>query len=157
VVPAAVGFYWLDRRGKLHLVASDIRRPNGVALSPDEKTVYLADTAGEAVIAYRVRADGSLADRRDFAKLAGFRQTPNGLSSGADGIVVDEAGRVYVASNAGVEIFSAAGAALGTIALPRQPQNLAFGGKSHDHLYVVGRGSVYRIATLTRGVNRPGK
>ncbi len=151
------GLYWLDRKGKVNLVASDIRRPNGVALSPDEKTLYVANTGGEYVIAYTVRPDGSLADRRDFAKLDGVKQTPTGPSSGADGLAVDASGRLYVASLTGVQIFGPDGGALGTIALPKQPQNLAFGGKDHTALYVVGRGSVYRIATQTRGVDRPGK
>lgn len=155
--PPPTAVYWLDKRGKVHLVASDIRRPNGVALSPDEKTVYIANTAGAAVIAFAVQPDGSLAGRRDFATLAGFRTTSNGPSSGADGIVVDAAGRVFVASNAGIEVFSATGDALGVIRLPKQPQNLVFGGKDHNQLYAVGRGSAYRIATLTRGVDRPGK
>jgi gluconolactonase len=156
-VPAKAGFYWLDRRGKLHLVADDIRRPNGVALSADEKTVYVANTAGEALIAYGVKPDGSLADRRDFARLAGFKADGNAPGSGADGIAVDEAGRVYVATNAGIEIFSPEGQPLGTIALPKKPQNLAFAGKDRSQLYAVGRGSVFRIATQTHGVNRPGK
>jgi gluconolactonase len=157
VTPPTPAFYWLDRRSKLHLVADDIRRPNGVALSPDEKTVYVANTAGESLVAFTVKSDGSLTDRRDFAKLAGFKQEANGPSSGADGIVVDEAGRIYVASNAGIEVFSPQGDALGTIQLPKKPQNLAFGGKDHAQLYAVGRGSVYRVATLTHGVARPGK
>ncbi|MCX8476314.1 MAG: SMP-30/gluconolactonase/LRE family protein [Sphingomonas sp.] len=155
--PAKSGFYWLDRRGKLHLAADDIRRPNGVALSADEKTVYVANTAGEYLIAFTVKPDGSLAERRDFARLAGFKQEATTASSGADGIVSDEAGRVYVATNAGIEIFSPQGEALGTIALPKKPQNLAFAGKDRTQLYAVGRGSVFRIATLTHGVDRPGK
>lgn len=155
--PVKAGFYWLDRRGKLQLVADDIRRPNGVALSADEKTVYVANTAGENLLAYAVKPDGSLGDRRDFAKLAGFKAEGGTASSGADGIAVDEAGRVYVATNAGIEIFSPEGQALGTIALPKKPQNLAFAGKDRSQLYAVGRGSVFRIATQTHGVNRPGK
>ncbi|HVJ00728.1 MAG TPA: SMP-30/gluconolactonase/LRE family protein [Sphingomonas sp.] len=154
---AKAGFYWLDRRGKLHLIADDIRRPNGVALSADEKTVYVANTAGEHLLAYPVKPDGSLGERRDFARLAGFKAEGNNASSGADGIAVDEAGRVYVATNAGIEIFSPDGQALGTIALPKKPQNLAFAGKERSQLYAVGRGSVFRIATQTHGVNRPGK
>ncbi|MFC4594882.1 SMP-30/gluconolactonase/LRE family protein [Sphingobium tyrosinilyticum] len=155
--PAKTGLYRVDKRGKVSLIADDIRRPNGVALSPDEKTLYVANTAGEALIAYSVGADGSVSNRRDFAKLAGFKETPNGPSSGADGITVDADGRVYVATSAGVQIFGADGSALGIIPLPRAPQNLAFGGKDRSQLYVVGRGAVYRIATLTHGVDRPGK
>lgn len=154
--PAKTGLYWLDRRSRVHLIADDIRRPNGVALSPDERTLYVADTGGEHLLAYTVGADGAVSGRRDFAKLAGFSETPN-PSSGADGITVDADGRIYVATNAGVEVFSAEGTALGIIALPKKPQNLAFGGPDRSKLYVVGRGSVYRIATKTRGVDRPGK
>ena len=154
---AKTGLYWLDPRGKVSLVADDISRPNGVALSPDERTLYVANSWGEHLIAFAVAADGGVSGRRDFAKLAGFRTTPEGPVSGADGIAVDTAGRVYVATTAGVEIFSPEGAALGVIALPKQPQNLAFGGADRSQLYVVGRGSVYRIKTLTTGVDRPGK
>lgn len=157
VTPPKPALYWLDRKGKVTLIADDIRRPNGVALSPDEKTLYVANTAGEALISFSIRADGGVTDRRDFVKLAGFKDTPNGPSSGADGIVVDAEGRVYVATSAGIQIFSADGATLGIITLPKAPQNLAFGGPDHAHLYAVGRGSVYRIATLTHGVDRPGK
>lgn len=155
--PAKTGLYWLDPRGKVSLVADDISRPNGVALSPDERTLYVANSWGEHLLAFTVAPDGGLSGRRDFARLAGFRNAPEGPVSGADGIAVDAAGRVYVASSAGVEVFSPEGAALGVIALPKQPQNLAFGGADRSQLYVVGRGSVYRIKTLTTGVDRPGK
>ena len=154
---AKTGLYWLDPRGKVSLVADDISRPNGVALSPDERTLYVANSWGEHLIAFAVAADGGVSGRRDFAKLAGFRTTPEGPVSGADGIAVDTAGRVYAATSAGVEVFSPDGTALGVIALPKQPQNLAFGGTDRSQLYVVGRGSVYRIKTLTTGVDRPGK
>jgi len=155
--PAKTGLYWLDPHGEVSLVADDIHRPNGVALSPDERTLYVADSWGEHLIAFAVQPDGGLSARRDFARLAGFRSLPEGPASGADGIAVDAAGRVYVATSAGVEVFSPEGAALGVIALPKQPQNLAFGGADRSQLYVVGRGSVYRIKTLTTGVDRPGK
>jgi len=155
--PAKTGVYWLDPRGKVSLVADDISRPNGIALSPDERTLYVADSWGEHLIAFSIAPDGGLSARRSFAELAGFRNSPEGPVSGADGIVVDTAGRVYVATSAGIEVFSPEGAALGVIALPKQPQNLAFGGADRSQLYVVGRGSAYRIKTLTTGVDRPGK
>jgi len=151
------GLYWLNPQGQVNLVSNDISRPNGVALSSDERTLYVADSWGENLIAYTVESNGALSQRRNFAKLAGFKTTPEGPTSGADGIAVDTAGRVYVATLAGVEVFSPEGQPLGIIALPKQPQNLAFGGPDRSKLYVVGRGSVYRIATQTRGVDRPGK
>jgi gluconolactonase len=149
--------YRLDPRGRVTPIAEDLRRPNGVALSPDETTLYVADTGGQHLVAFIVAKDGSVGSRRNFATLSGYRETPTGPSSGADGIVVDADGRVYVATTAGVQVFSVEGQALGTISLPNAPQNLAFGGADRSKLYVVGRGSVYRLATLTRGVDRPGK
>lgn len=151
------GLYHLAPDGTVTQVASDIRRPNGVALSPNELTLYVADSWGRDIIAYSVATDGGLSNRRPFASLAGFAELPEGPTSGADGIVVDSEGRVYVATRAGVEVFSERGEALGVIALPKQPQNLAFAGPEHAHLYVVGRGSVFRIATQAHGVDRPGK
>ncbi|WP_457423137.1 SMP-30/gluconolactonase/LRE family protein [Roseateles sp. P5_E7] len=140
------------KAGQLERLAADITRPNGIQLSPDEKTLFVADTAGEHVLAYAVQADGSLGPRRQFAKLAGYRQAQNGsFSSGADGLAVDGQGRLYVASNAGIEVFDASGQALGVIALPKQPQNLAFAGQDKKRLYVVGRGAAYRIDTLAQG------
>lgn len=156
-VQPATGFYHLDPQGRVVLVASDIRRPNGVVLSPDERTLYVADSWGRDFYAYSVATDGSLSNRRAFATLAGFAELPEGPTSGADGIAVDSEGRVYVATRAGVEVFSPQGAALGVIALPKQPQNLAFAGADRSILYVVGRGSVFRIPTQAHGVDRPGK
>jgi len=154
---ANTGLYWLSPQGRVTLIADDISRPNGVALSPDERVLYVADSWGEHLIAYTVQPDGGLSGKRVFASLSGFASTPEGPTSGADGIAVDAAGRVFVATRAGVEVFSPQGQALGVIALPKQPQNLAFGGADRSQLYVVGRGSVYRIATQTRGIDRPGK
>lgn len=157
-VPAASGravakpaVYYITPEGALKRLAHDIERPNGIQLSPDEKVLYVANTQGEYVLAYDVAADGSLGARRNFARLAGWSKGDNGYSSGADGLAVDEKGRLYVASNAGVEVFSAAGEALGSIVLPKKPQNLAFAGAGKQTLYVVGRGAAYRIALDTAG------
>jgi gluconolactonase len=155
-MPSAV--YVLTAQGKLVRIDETIPRPNGVALSPDERTLYVANTTGEWVLSFALDRKGLASKRRDFAKLA----TPpaqNGASpsSGSDGLAVDEKGRLYVATTLGVQVFSPKGMALGTITLPKQPQNLAFSGPGRRALYVVGRGAVYRIETLTRGPKRAGK
>lgn len=149
--PPAV--YRITAKGQLERIAADIERPNGIQLSPDEKVLYVANTNGEYVLAYDIGADGRIGPRRNFAKLAGYKPNPNGAggSSGADGLAVDAQGRLYLASNSGIEIFDAKGQALGVIALPRQPQNLAFAGEDKRTLYAVGRGAAYRIRTLTAG------
>jgi gluconolactonase len=155
--PSAV--YLLPREGaELQRIATGIERPNGVALSPDDRTLYVANSGGEWVIAFDLARDGTVRKQRDFAHLAGITRNDAGaVAGGADGLAVDAAGRVYVATGAGVQVFTAKGAALGTIKLPNAPQNLAFGGARRDQLYVVGRGSVYRIPTLTKGPSGRGK
>lgn len=145
------GLYHITPSGTLARLANDIERPNGVQLSPDEKVLYVANTLGEHVLAYDIAADGSIQNRRNFAKLEGWKNTETGWSSGADGLAVDAEGRLYVASNAGIEVFNDKGEALGVIPLPKKPQNLAFAGKDKKTLYVVGRGAAYRIPLLTAG------
>lgn len=161
-LPAAV--YQITRKRKLLRIAQGIERPNGIALSPDERTLYVANTAGEWVIAIGLDRDGDANKARNFARLAmppppapGTPVSAVPLGSGADGLAVDDKGRVYVATAVGVQVFSEAGEALGTITLPKQPQNLAFSGPGRHSLFVVGRGSVYRVQMLTRGPQRTGK
>lgn len=153
VAPPAV--YRISPAGALQRIAADIERPNGIQLSPDEKVLYVANTWGEHVLAYDIADDGSIGPRRNFARLAGYRKTDTGYSSGADGLAVDAQGRVYVASTVGVQVFGPKGEALGVIELPKPPQNLAFAGADKRTLYVVGRGAAYRIATLAAG--HPGR
>lgn len=144
--------YYISPAGKLQRIANDIERPNGIQLSRDEKTLYVANTLGEYVLAYDIEKDGVIKNRKNFAKLAGFaQQGEGGPNSGADGLAIDNDGRLYVASNAGIEVFNSEGNALGIIPLPKKPQNLAFAGSDKKTLYVVGRGSAYKIATQTAG------
>lgn len=143
--------YHITPEGKLERIANDIERPNGIQLSRDEKVLYVANTGGEYVLAYDIHADGSIGQRRNFAKLEGYRTTETGPSSGADGLAIDAEGCLYVASLLGLQVFDSTGKALGIIPLPKQPQNLAFAGSDKKTLYIVGRGSAYKIATLTSG------
>jgi gluconolactonase len=156
VLPSSV--YQIAPDGKLILVTTDIPRPNGVALSPDERTLYVANTSGEWVFAYALDSKGAVTTRREFAKLASPpAQGGAAPASGADGIAVDEKGRIFVATTLGVQVFSDKGEPLGAIPMPKPSQNLAFAGKDRATLYVVGRGSVYSIATQTRGRDAAGK
>jgi gluconolactonase len=134
-------------------IADDIPRPNGIILSPDEKTLYVANTLGAFVVAFDVQPDGSVRNQRNFARLAGIAMTNMGVRSGADGLAVDEAGRLYVTSTIGVQVFSADGRQLGTIPIgnPDGPQNLAFAGPDKKTLYVVGDGAVWKVAMLAQG------
>ncbi len=150
VAPPVTAIYYRAPDGRVTRIDGGFGRPNGVQLSPDEKVLYVADTYGEHVLAYDVAA-GKVGPQRKFAKLAGFRQTENGPSSGADGLATDARGNVYVASSAGVQVFAPDGKSLGIIATPKPPQNLAFAGGDRKTLYIVGRGSVWKIPTLLAG------
>jgi gluconolactonase len=143
VKPRPNPVYYLAPNGELRQIAVDIALPNGIQLSPSEKVLYIADTAGEYVLACDVERPGVIGARRKFAKV--------GEASSADGLAVDADGRLYVATASGVQIFSPGGAPLGTIAVPKAAQNLAFGGPEKRTLYVVGRGAVYRISTQAHG------
>jgi len=159
-IPSAL--YRLTAKGELDRIDAEVPRPNGVALSPDEKTLYLANTSGEWVFAFTLDRKGQAGDKREFAKLAlpppaANAATATATAAGADGLAVDEKGRVYVATTVGVQVFSPKGAPLGVISLPKPPQNLAFSGKGRSALFIVGRGAVYRIDTRTHGPRRPGK
>ncbi|MDP3528554.1 SMP-30/gluconolactonase/LRE family protein [Methylicorpusculum sp.] len=145
------GVFHISPAGELKRLANDIDRPNGIQLNKDETVLYVANTQGEHILAYDIAADGSITNKRNFAKLAGWKDGEAGWTSGADGLAVDDEDRLYVASNAGIEVFSAKGDALGVIPIPLKPQNLAFAGADKKTLYVVGRGAAYRIPVLTAG------
>jgi gluconolactonase len=149
--PSSSVFY-LSPGGQLMRLANDIQSANGIMLSPDEKTLYVTNTPN-GILAFDVQPDNSLRNRRIFAK-------PEG---GQDGLAVDAAGRLYVASDLGVQVFSPQGQHLGLIPTPRETTTLAFAGPDKKTLYVVGRGndgsngnaptarSMYKISMLAEG------
>ena len=145
--------------GKITKAAENITRPNGIILSPDDKILYVNGARGEYVLTYDVQADGTLTNRRNFAKYDRtdpLTEGPFKLTSGADGLIVDNDGRIYVAGLNGVVVYSAKGEHLGTIPVSRRPQNLAFGGPDNKTLYIVGRGAVYKLRMLAQGLkSRP--
>jgi gluconolactonase len=143
--------YYVTPEGKVLKVADDIARPNGVQLSRDEKTLYVADSNGEYLLAYDIQTDGTIRNRRNFAKVDGARKTENGFQSGADGLAIDSEGRVYTTSVTGIQVFSEKGDYLGTMPLPSAAQSIAFGGPGKRSLYVAGRGSVYKIDMQAQG------
>jgi len=142
-LPAAV--YYVPSGGKPTQIATGIARPNGIMLSPDEKTLYVNDTNGEFIIAFDVAANGAVSNRRNFAKYATVTKTATGVTSGADGLAVDTEGRVYCAAIGGVQVFSTKGEHLGTIPVSLQPQNIAFAGAGKRTLYIVGRGAAFKV------------
>jgi gluconolactonase len=142
-LPPAV--YYVPPGGTAMQIATGIARPNGIMLSPDEKTLYVNDTNGEFMVAFDVGANGAVSNRRNFAKYATVNKTPTGVTSGADGLAVDSEGRLYCAGIGGVQVFSPKGEHLGTIPVSLQPQNIAFAGADKRTLYIVGRGAAFKV------------
>jgi len=151
--PGKPAVFYIRPEGDLVKAADDIERPSGVLLSPEERVLYISNTLGDSVLAFDVQSDGTLTNRRSFAALGGVVRTPTGVRSGADGLAVDSAGRLYVATAAGIQIFGEQGSRLGTIpiGIADGPQNLAFAGPDRKTLYVVGRNAAWKIAMQSQG------
>lgn len=141
------GVYRLVPGGKLTLLAQDFDRPNGLAFSPDEKVLYIADSSRRMhVRAFDVRADGTLANGRVFAEL---RSNEEGAP---DGMKVDREGNVYCTGPGGVWVFAPNGNHLGTIKPPEVPANCAWGDADGRTLYMTARTGLYRIRLKIPGL-----
>jgi gluconolactonase len=134
------GVYRVDPSGAVWLVDDELDRPNGIALSQDERTLYVG-SAGDDVIAYSVAADGTVGEGDVFA------------SPGAsDGMGVDCAGNLYVTSGSAVHVFAPDGNPLGQIELAGEPSNVAFGGADRRTLYITAGSSLYSIELTIPGL-----
>jgi len=149
------GVYRLGADGKLTVIASDMSRPNGVALSVDEKTVYVASSDGKEpwVKAYALNADGTVASSRIFFDGTELiARTKRG--GGFDGLRVDVQGNIWTSGPGGILIISPAGKHLGSILTSRPTANCAFGDADHTTLYITSNESLLRVRTKVKGAGR---
>jgi gluconolactonase len=148
------GVYRLTPDGKLTVIASDMSRPNGVALSPDEKTLYVGSTDGKEpwVKAYALNTDGTVASGRIF--FDGTALMKAGRRGGFDGLRVDAAGNVWTSGPGGVLVISPAGKHLGSILTQRATANCAFGDADHQTLYITADEALLRVRTGVKGAGR---
>jgi gluconolactonase len=156
VVPGRISYvYYLPSGSKEPVILDDqIARPNGLTIAIDGKTLIVDDTLHPTVHAYDIGPDGKVKNKRPFVQL---HDIPEGKESGADGMALDGAGRLYVTTVTGVQVFDPDGRYLGTIKVPRQPANVAFAGPDKRTLYITAREGLYRIKTLAQGPARIGK
>ena len=137
--------------GAPEAVVTDMQCPNGLAFSPDESRLYVADTGrlwtddAQHVRVYDVE-DGRPRNGRFFVK------PDQGI---ADGMRVDEAGRLWSSAGDGVHCFDADGTLLGKILVPETVSNLCFGGRAKHVMYITATTSIYSVALATRGVQWP--
>jgi gluconolactonase len=142
------GVYRLDDKGNVRLLTKDLTQPNGLAFSPDGKRFYVDDSEQRNIRVYDVAADGSLTNGRIFGEEKGGKDDGDGVP---DGMKVDKQGNLFVVGPKGIWAWDAKGNHLGTIVVPEQPANLAWGGKDYRTLYITATTSVYRLETKVQG------
>ena len=136
------GVFRVAPDGKLQLLNADLKGPNGIAFSPDERYLYVGnwDPEKKVVMRYDVQPDGSLANGRVF-----FDMTAAPGEDALDGVKVDLAGNLYVSGPGGLWVISAAGKHLGTIKAPKHIHNVAWGDTDGKTLYLCARSGLYRM------------
>ena len=139
--------------GALSVVADDFRQPNGLAFSPDETRLYVADsarshdeTAPSHIRVFDVEDGSRLVNGRVFCDL------DNGIP---DGLRTDTAGNVWTSAGDGVHCFAPDGTLLGKILVPQTVANLAFGGPRRNRLYITATRSLYAVYTTATGAQYP--
>jgi gluconolactonase len=140
--PSEKSVYYVSSAGDVTRVIDDLPRPNGVLLSPDEKTLIVLPSGSPEVMAYPVESPGKLGSRRVLVSL---EQSPTGPPRGGDGLTVDAGGNLYLTqpSLKAIQVVSPDGKSLGLIRFPEGPSNCTFGGKDMKTLYVTARTSLY--------------
>src|SRR5712691_1455304 len=133
-------------RDKLQLVIKDLPRPNGLAFSPDEKFLYVADSGKKLWMRYRVQPDGSVTDGSVF-----LDPSSDPAKGVPDGLRLDKNGNIYSSGPGGVWIISPEGKHLGTVKVPEVVSNVAWGDADGKTLYITGSTSVYRIKLSVQG------
>ena len=143
------GVYRLSKDGQLTLLTKEMTRPNGLAFSPDEKTLYVAqsDEAKAIWMAFPVNADGTLGTGRVFADVTSMVKTHPGLP---DGMKIDSKGNLWATGPGGVHIFAPDGKRLGRIETGERTANCAWGDDGST-LYMTADMYLCRIKTKAKG------
>lgn len=141
------GVFRITTGGRLEVMTKDLALPNGLAFSPNEKKLYIANSANKTWSVYNVEKDGTLANGSIFYDAG--KETAPGLP---DGMKVDTAGNVWATGPGGILVISAQGKLLGTIGFPEVPANCAWGDADGKTLYVTARTGLYRIKTKVTGI-----
>ena len=140
------GVYRLAPDGKtLTLLADDFGQPNGLCFSLDEKVLFVNDTDNQHIRAFDVKADGTLANSRVWAKTVGEGQ------GAPDGMKIDSKGNIYCCGPGGIHVFAPDATSLGVIKMPEYVANFCFGDDDLRSLFITASTSVYRIRVATPG------
>jgi len=152
--PSQINGCWVYRfdpaTGETTVAAYDLQRPNGLAFSPDERTLYVADMS---IVEFPTRGFRHLRayDVVDGRTLANGRFIAEVAPGIPDGFRVDHLGRIFCSSGEGIQVFTGGGRLLGVILVPERVSNCTFGGAGWDTLYITATSSVYWLKLNTRG------
>ncbi len=143
------GLYRLSPDGKLTLLIKDIKAPNGIAFSPDEKTLYVTDVDPNrsAWLAFDLKEDGTVSGGRVFFDATRWRKDP---FSGPDGLKIDKEGNLFGARPGGISVFAPDGTHLGSIETAAPTSNMNWG-EDGSALYITAGTALYRIRLSTKG------
>ncbi|MDH3590937.1 MAG: SMP-30/gluconolactonase/LRE family protein [Planctomycetota bacterium] len=144
--------YYADATGKVARVAAQLPLPNGVILSPDEKTLYIVTSGSDRVWAYPVEKPGQLGTRKLFFRI---KQPRGKTDTGGDGLTVDKNGMLYITTRRGLQVVDKTGQLVDIIEIPETPANVTFGGTAWKTLYVTARTSLYAVEVETAGHRFP--
>ena len=137
---------FLLKDGKLQLLVKDLDRPNGIALSPDEKFLYVNDSAKRTIMRYEVQRDGTVANGRLFADMSAGTGTGN-----PDGMKFDAKGNLYSVGPGGIWVFAPDGRHLGLIVPPEFAPGFTFGDSDGKTLYMAASTKLARIRVNIAG------
>lgn len=140
------GVFRVAPSGDVTLLTADLSMPNGLAFSPDEKTLYIDDSERKNLRAFAVNPDGTLGPDKVLATL----DTP-GKNGVPDGMKVDTRGTIYCTGAGGIWVIAPGGTVLGVIETPETAANCAFGDRDGKTLYITASSSLYRIRLRTAG------
>jgi gluconolactonase len=138
-----MGVYYVDADGKVTRLVDNLRNPNGIILSTDEKILYVIPSGQPEIFSYPVEGPGKIGPGKVFCKLVpatGRKANPMG-----DGVAIDTKGNLYFTADKGIQVFNPKGEHLGTITFPEAPANVDFGGPEFKTLIVTARTSVYTV------------
>ncbi len=141
-------FYYRALDGTVTRLGEDLSAPNGIILSPDEKTLYVVPSMQRQIMAYSISEPGKLGERKIFSEL---KQIGANTNQGGDGLTVDSLGNLYITSALGVQVFSPNGKLLGIIEVPEHPANVTFGGPENKTLYITARTGLYKCEMKVAG------
>ena len=164
--------YRIDPNGKVARIITDANKPNGVAISPDQKTLYVV-TNDDGLLGFDQLPKG-VPSRKGRMELVAYNLNPDGSATfrkmlvnyspedGPDGLTCDAEGNIYAAvrneKRFGISVYSPEGKELSYLATPERPTNVGFGrGTEATTLYITAGGSLYRIKTMKPGYQLPAR